>query len=59
MNTVEKLVTGAFGLIILYLLFNSQNANEIITGIGSTSAGLFGTLQGRSVTFPGGVSINS
>ena len=57
MALVEKFVAGAFGLIVLYLIFNAQNFDQVIGGIASNSAGVFGTLQGRPVDFGTGVRI--
>lgn len=57
MQTFERALMAAFGLIVLYLLFNAANAESVIGGIAASSAGIFGTLQGRAVEFPGGVRI--
>ncbi len=62
MLLIERLVLAAFGLIALYLLFNSQEAGNVISSIGSNTGALFGTLQGRNVSFQGqagGVTIGS
>jgi hypothetical protein len=54
MQAIEKFVMGAFLLIFVYLLFQAQNASQVIGTIGSTTGGLFGTLQGRNVDFSQG-----
>jgi len=51
MILIERIAIGAFGLIALYLLFNSQEAASVISSIGANTGGLFGTLQGRDVSF--------
>lgn len=58
MILVERIAIGAFGLIALYLLFNSYEAGNVISSIGSNAGGLFGTLQGRNVEFGGGVRVS-
>jgi hypothetical protein len=58
MQTVEKLFVAAFAIIALYLLFNSQEAGNVISSIGSNAGGIFGTLQGRTVNFGTGVSVS-
>lgn len=42
-------ITGAFGLIMLYLLFEQggQPANAVLRGFGQSSSDIFRTLQGR------------
>lgn len=57
MSTFEKFFAGAFALIAIYLLFNSKQAATVIKTIGSTGAGLFGTLQGRNANFGNGVEV--
>ncbi len=58
MQMVERVALAAFGLIVLYLLFNSQNASSVISSIGSNAGGLFGTLQGRTVNYGTGISVS-
>ena len=63
MSTVERLFLAAFGLIALYVFLNAQEAGSVIGSLGSNVSGIFGTLQGGNVTFPGqgigqGVTIN-
>lgn len=55
---LEKIIGGSFLLVLIYLVLQSRNASEVISGIGGTGAGFLGTLQGRSVTFPGGVQVS-
>lgn len=57
MNTLEKFVAGALGLIALYLVFSARS--ETFRAIGGTAGGLFGVLQGRDVDFGNDVSIKS
>jgi hypothetical protein len=59
MQVVERIALAAFGLIVLYLLFNSQNASSVISSIGSNAGGLFGTLQGRSVSYGAGSGLGT
>lgn len=47
MQTVDKFLAGALGLIALYILFNQQNASSVITSLGTASSKIFATLQGR------------
>jgi hypothetical protein len=47
MRLVEVFLGGALGLTALYLLFNSQNAPQIIGSIAGGTSKIFGTLQGR------------
>ena len=48
---VEKITTTIALLILAYLVFNAQNFNDVVTGLGGTGSGLIGTLQGRRVQF--------
>lgn len=54
---VERVAVLAAGLIVLYLVFQSQRAGAVIGSIASGVGGLFGVLQGRSVQFPGGGAV--
>jgi len=49
MRTVEAAVAGAITLIGIYLLFNSQQAGQVINAIASGSAKIISALQGRSI----------
>lgn len=53
---VEKIAAVLVGAVIVYLIFNSQHASDVIGSIGSATSGVLGTLQGRNVTFGTGVS---
>lgn len=47
MRTVEAFVSGALVLIGLYLLFNSQQAGQIIRQLAEGSTKIIAALQGR------------
>lgn len=49
MRTVEAFVSGALVLIGLYLLFQSQQAANVIRELASGSTRIIAALQGRSV----------
>jgi hypothetical protein len=53
MSIVERLFLAAFGLIALYVFLNASEASNVIGSLGQNVGGLFGTLQGGNVTFPG------
>ncbi len=55
---VERAAVIAGGLILVYLVLNSQRAGSVIQSISGGVGGLFGVLQGRSVSFPGGGSVS-
>lgn len=59
MQMFEKIFMGMLLLIFAYVvLANGQESSNVISSIGSTAGGLFGTLQGRSVQFGTGVSVS-
>lgn len=48
MNTLEKFIAGAFGLIAIYLfVFNANKSSEVIKSFAEGSSNVFKTLQGR------------
>lgn len=53
MSTIERLFLAAFGLIALYVFLNAKEAGYVIGALGQNVGGLFGTLQGGVVEFPG------
>jgi len=47
MSSFDKFIAGAFFLIALYLVFQSENVARVIGQFGASSEGIFKTLQGR------------
>jgi hypothetical protein len=47
MSIFDKFLGGAFFLIALYLVFNSENVSSILRSFGESSSNVFRTLQGR------------
>lgn len=55
MQMFEKIMMGMLLLVFAYVvLANGQESSNVISSLGSTAGGLFGTLQGRSVQFGSG-----
>lgn len=47
MDTLNKFLLGAFALIALYLVVNSQESSSLIQSFAQGSSQVFSTLQGR------------
>lgn len=48
MSIFEKYVTGALGLILVYLLINGSNTNSVIGAFSTFNVNAIKALQGRS-----------
>ena len=60
MNRLEVILGTMLSLVALYLvLVNPQAVDQILRSLGGLGAATFGTLQGRSVSGIGGVSVGS
>ena len=58
MGAIEKFMAGAVVLIGVYLIvLNPDGTAKALNGIAQLLSGTFGTLQGRSVTDPSGVTV--
>ena len=57
-DTLQKIFGLGLGAVILYVLvINYKGSSQVINSLAGGTAGLFGTLQGRNVNYPGGVSV--
>jgi hypothetical protein len=52
-SMIEKISLACLGIVALYVFFNAQQAGSVISQIGQNTGGLFGVLQGGTVSFPG------
>jgi hypothetical protein len=58
MRGLEATLGIMLGLVALFLVLNNfQASNAILSGLSNLGVSTFGTLQGRNVTMPGGVSV--
>lgn len=54
----EAIAATLVGAVIVYLIFNSAHASDVIGSIGGATSGVLGTLQGRNVTGLSGFNVS-